>query len=216
MPLAFSLLGAVGLVLMVALPIASAWFLPGEAWLGLLGLPLLAGAIACLVLLARGRRFAAAMAVSAAAISFTALLFGWALPRVDRHQQNQVLLATINRLGHQPRVGAFGVLEPTWIFYGGRPIDELKVGDAKEDAAQGRSWAPKPWPDARRFFGDGDERFIITTDRHWPALREQLPAGAGVIAECPRFLRSGKLLLIGRQTAVVRRDDADSRDRAKR
>jgi 4-amino-4-deoxy-L-arabinose transferase-like glycosyltransferase len=216
MAVAFGLLGAVGLVLLVALPVASAWFLPGEAWLGLLGLPLLAGAIACLVLLARHRRPAAALTLAGTAISFVALLFGWALPRVDRHQQNQRLLAAIDQLGQQPRVGAFGALEPTWIFYGGRPIDELTTGADPRNAARGGRWTPKPWPEAAQFYGDGHDRFIITTDRHWPALRERLPAGAAVLAQCPRFLRSGNLLLIGREPAVARGDAPDSRHRLRR
>jgi hypothetical protein len=182
--------------MLVSLPLAASRFLPGESWLGLLGLiPLVGASVA--VSFQRSRRFPqAAWTMAVTAVAFTTALFGWAVARVDRHQQNQLLLAAIERAGGNPRIGAFGRLEPTWIFYGGRPVDELTL-DGSESANRSGPWQPKPRPSAAAFFGQGQDRFIITTDRRWEQLREVLPPTAAVLAECPLFLRRERLLLIG-------------------
>ena len=193
-------LGLVGLVIAVALPLAASRFLPGEAWLGILGLIPLLGALVA-VRFQRTQRFPqAAWSVAVTAVAFTTALFGWAVVRVDRHQQNQLLLAAIERSGGSPRVGAFGRLEPTWIFYGGRPVDELTL-EQDDSANPPNAWKPKPRLAAAKFFGQGENRFIITTNRSWGQLREVLPPTAAVLAECPLFLRKDRLLLIGTPTA---------------
>jgi len=189
-------LGAVGLVLAVALPLAAHRFLPGEEWLGLIGLIPLLGALLALRFQRTQRYPAAARTFAITAVAFTTAIFGWAVFRVDRHQQNQVLLAAIDRAGGHPQVGAFGRLEPTWVFYGGRPIAELTLDPAVAAAPNG-PWKPKSRPLAPDFFGTGQDRFIITTDRRWDELRAALPPQAAVLAECPLFLRRERLLLIG-------------------
>ena len=189
-------LGAVGLVLAVALPLAAHWLLPGEEWLGLVGLLPLLGALLALRFQRSERYLAAARTFAVTAVAFTTAMFGWAVLRVDRHQQNQRLLAEIDRAGGNPQVGAFGRLEPTWVFYGGRPIDELTLDPAVATAPTG-PWKPKRRPLAADFFGAGRDRFIITSDRHWDRLRAWLPPQAAVLAECPLFLRRERLLLIG-------------------
>jgi hypothetical protein len=143
---------------------------------------------------------------------FTTAMFGWAVLRVDRHQQNQRLLTMIERAGGHPQIGAFGRLEPTWVFYGGRPIAELTLDPAAAAGATG-PWKPKPRPLAPDFFGRGQDRFIITTDRSWDQLRAALPPQAAVLAECPLFLRRDRLLLIGvaPQTAHSNREPASPR-----
>jgi 4-amino-4-deoxy-L-arabinose transferase-like glycosyltransferase len=189
-------LGLVGLVMAVALPLAAHRFLPGEEWLGLVGLIPLLGALVAIRFERKQQFLAAAQTVAVTAVVFTATMFGWGVLRVDRHQQNQLLLTMVERAGGHPRIGAFGRLEPTWVFYGGRPIDELTLDPTAAAAATG-PWKPKPRPLAPNFFGSGQDRFIITTDRSWNQLRATLPPQAAVLAECPLFLRRERLLLIG-------------------
>jgi 4-amino-4-deoxy-L-arabinose transferase-like glycosyltransferase len=203
--LALGTLALVGLGITFTIPLLAREFLPGEMSLGVLGLIPLAGGLAALLLTSRGRVPAAAAAVAATALLFTTTLFGLGVWRVDRHQQNHVLLAAIDQRGGAPQVGAFGCLEPTWVFYGGRPITELARTSSGADAPAevilpGSPAAPlvrKPQPDAAEFFGTGRERMIITTDQHWAELQQQLPPEATVLAECPLFLRSKRLLLVG-------------------
>lgn len=189
-------LGLVGLVMAVVVPLLANRFLPGESRLGLLGLIPLLGALAAGHFQYRRQFSRAGVVMAVTAVAFATTLFGWAVVRVDRHQKNHHLLAVIDRAGGDPRVGAFGRLEPTWVFYGGRPIDELTL-DPAEAARDNGPWGPKPRPLAADFFGAGHERFIITTDRHWERLRAALPPTASVLAECPLFLRRERLLLIG-------------------
>jgi len=197
-------LGLVGLVIVVAIPLVSRQYLPGETWLAAIGLIPLAGAVLAFSF-QRGQRFPqAAWTVAATAVAFTTALFGWTAARVDRHQQNHLLLAAIERAGGNPRVGAFGRLEPTWIFYGGRPIDELTLDAGDGEEAGTSPWKPKPRPLAAEFFGQGQDRFIITTDRRWNQLRAALPPQAAVVAECPLFLRRERLLLVGAVPPVTR------------
>lgn len=194
---AITTLGLVGLVILVAIPFAAWKFLPGETWLGAIGLIPLAGAAIAFFFQRRQRIPQAAWTVAATAVAFTTALFGWAAERVDRHQQNQVLLAAIDRAGGNPRVGALGRLEPSWIFYGGRPIDELTLDSPGTEQPSAGPWRPKPRLPAAEFFSQGQDRFIITTDRRWNQLRAALPPDATILAECPLFLRRERLLLVG-------------------
>lgn len=190
-------LGGVGLVMLAAIPFAARQLLPGETPLAGVGLIPLTGALVAFFFQRRQCFPQAACSVAVTAVAFTTALFGWAAMRVDRHQQNHVLWAAINRAGGTPRIGAFGRLEPTWIFYGGRPIEELRLDAPLPESSRAGTWKPKPCPPAAEFFGLGQDRFIITTDRCWDQLRAVLPPQAAVLAECPLFLRRERLLLVG-------------------
>jgi 4-amino-4-deoxy-L-arabinose transferase-like glycosyltransferase len=195
------ILGFVGLVIVVAIPVATIQFLPGEAWLGAIGLVPLCGAGCALILIARNRLPAAAATVAATAAVFTTSLFAIGAWRVSRHQENHLLLAAIDRVGGDPQIGAFRCLEPTWIFYGGRPIAELALGPSGHRRHRRTAGPGKSRPHAGDFFGDGDGRLIITTGRHWEELQRALPHDATVLAECSFFLKSERLLLVGKPAA---------------
>ena len=129
-------LAAVGVALLIALPLVARRYVPGEESLAALGLIPLVGASICFVLHERGRTSAAAITFVVAATLFTTALFGYGTRRVDRHQQNHVLLEAISRRSASPQVGAFGCLEPSWTFYGARPVRELTFGGPPSVSAQ--------------------------------------------------------------------------------
>jgi len=195
--LSFASLALVGAAMIIALPLAASRYFPGEGWLAITGLVPLVGAVLGFVFIETGRVRTAGTVFAAMAVAFATGLFGFAVNRVDRHQQNHVLLAAIEQSSESPRVGAFGRLEPTWVYYGGRPIDELTLNASDRTSTNRSGWKPKPRPNAGDFFGNGEDRFIITTDRHWQQLRPALPTQATVLAECPLFLKDDRLLLIG-------------------
>jgi hypothetical protein len=221
--LAFPSLALTGIGLLVALPFVARKFLPGEELLGLTGIILLIGAVVGYVLLRRERIQAACVSFAVTAVAFTTALFGFAVLRVDHHQQIHTLLAAIDSRAESPRVGAYGRLEPTWIFYGGRPIDMLHLPDperADQDVVPVASGTgnripnPRPSLDVVDFFRDGTDRFIITTDHHWEQLRDALPSDAEVLHQCPLFLKENDLLLIGRASDDARlatRDESSVR-----
>ena len=103
---AFGITSLVGVVFLVGVPIAAHRFLPGDEWLGVIGLiPLIAGVVA-LVHSERNQPRRAAYVFAGAAVLFTTLLFGGAARRVDRHQHNEVLLEAIAARGANVNVWA--------------------------------------------------------------------------------------------------------------
>ena len=113
--------------------------MPGDEWLGAIGLIPLAAGVITLVYSERNQPCRAAYVFAASALLFTTLLFSGVAERVDRHQQNNVLLDAIAARGTNSQVVSYGLLEPSWIFYGQRPIDELMVKDGANHSPLGSS-----------------------------------------------------------------------------
>ncbi len=127
------------------------------------------------------RSAAVSLAVTAGLLSLS--LFAVAAVRVDRFQKNHVLLQTIAALSHEPQVAALGRLEPSWVFYGQRPIRFMGSGQMH---------------DAASFIDRGANYFLITTDTELRRLRPHLAADVSVLASVPYFLKESRLVLIGR------------------
>jgi hypothetical protein len=144
--------------------------------------------------------------MAATAIVLTTVLFGFASLRVDRHQQNHVLLATIASESSHPRVGALGALEPSLVFYGRRPITKLvrehraKPADWKR---RHQSWSPSGTPreltDVATFLAGDPQAFVITTDRYYREIESQLPESVAVLVDAPYFMKKHRLVLLGHE-----------------
>ncbi len=210
---AFTCLGLVGATFTLGIPFAAHYFLPGDEWLAVIGLLPLSMSIACFVFTARGEPRRAAISFAIGAILFTTSLVGVAAVRVDRHQQFYKLVDAIYQRSSQPRIGALGVMEPSWVFYGKRPIERLFVPELESGitleqpilgAQRTKDWQEKPLLNLWHYADGGPDNFIITTERYLQRVG-QMPAGAEVIAEVPYFLQQEKLLLlrcrVDRQTA---------------
>jgi 4-amino-4-deoxy-L-arabinose transferase-like glycosyltransferase len=200
MRVALSVSILVGIGLLVALPILAASELPGEVWLGLIGLVPLGGGLAALILAERGQPARSAVVFATAATAFVTLLFGVAAARVDRHQTNHLLLAAIDSRSANPHVASFGLLEPTWVFYGGRPVEELPYVDSSPTMPScievDGKWLPKPTPQVDQLLREPSDLFIITTDGLVPEFESRHPGQFEVIAEEPYFLKSGQLVVL--------------------
>lgn len=195
--LAFAVWGLVGLALVIALPLLARKYLPGDSWLGVIGIIPLAGAVVSLRFVQRERRAAAAVSFAVAAVALTTSLLGLAAWRVDRHQQYPQLLAALEKLQGDPQIGAYGWLEPSFLFYAGRPIQDLDLAGERTASPRG-PWDPRPCPSPQVFFGDGTDRYIVTTERAWEVLQPLLPPQAVVLAQCPLLFKRDRLLLVGR------------------
>ena len=210
--LAIGSLVVVGAALVVGLPLAANHYLPGEQWLGIIGLVPLIGGVACFWWMERGQtRFSAVTLTATAAVFVTALLAGVA-HRVSAYQQNHLLLAEVAAQGNGAEVSAFGLLEPTWVFYGDRPIQELHLSGDKTSLGQwveidGR-WRAKPPQGLVDFIGGEGDALVITTDCHLTQLESLLTSPVEVLADVPFFLKDDRLLLV--------RLDKDSRHTARR
>jgi 4-amino-4-deoxy-L-arabinose transferase-like glycosyltransferase len=184
---AFGCLALAGIAITIAVPLAAKQFAPGEEWLGLIGLTPLAGGAACLGLAAAKNLRAAAGVFGAAAVTLATLLFGVGAHRIDQHQTSQVVLSAIRNNSHQPSVASYRILEPSWVYYLGQPIVELRSlprGNVKQHLAT--------------FLRESPETFVITTRSRLVETVDLIPPDVTVLAETRLFLRQDNLVLLGR------------------
>lgn len=173
----YTLWMAAGFIAVAVIPFALRHSLPGAHWLSALGAIPIAGGIACLALLAKGRRGASLVCFAASGVVLTTAVLGVALPRIDReYQKSHELLASITSRSVNPRVISYRVLEPTWVFYLNRPIKEHyheRPGDREAVVAAMQN------PDT----------FLITTIDDYRRLEPDLPPHVGVVGRIPRYTR---------------------------
>lgn len=186
---AFGCLALAGIGVLTAVPIAARTYpLPGEEWLGLIGLIPLAGGVACLGLAAIRNFRAASSVLAATAVTLVVLLFAFAAHRIDRHQSCGAIAAAIRaNAPHQQAVASYKILEPTWVFYGGQPILELKPTPTASYARR-----------ASEFFQANPNGLLIARRSHYQELAPHLPPGIAVITQTRQFLKDDSLLVLGR------------------
>ncbi len=204
---AFAFLGIVGLIVVVAIPVAATRYLPGEQWLGGLGLvPLLSAGVG-LVLIRRNARTQAAVVFAAGAVAFATGTFAIGAARVDSHQKFDTFVQVLRQRSPHPQIGTLGVAEPSWVFYTGRPLDRLFVPETLSDmprtgdvgtAAKGRLAAQTVV-----------ERVALSESKPG-SLRDHERAVCEVHRRSPRRLRSARpdsLFSPARHAAVARRQN---------
>lgn len=198
---ALGITSLVGVAFLVGIPIAAERFLPGDGWLGVVGVVPLAAGVIALLWSERDQPRRAAYFFAGFAVVFTTLLFGGVANRVDLHQHNDILLEAIATRGADVRVASYGMLEPSWVFYGQRPVDELAVQEVSTTTStwieRSNVWSKKPNLSVNEMLDQSQKCVIITSDYFLPLLQEELPAGYEVIAEAPYFMRKGNLVLVG-------------------
>ena len=200
-PLAsFGCLIAVGLAASYALPQVAEKYLPGEEWLGTLGIIPAAGGVVALICwrLNWPERAAASLVASSALLVLG--IFALGAHVADRHQESHRLLAPLRHSAGPIQVASFKVLEPSWVYYGRRPIRELAG----------------PRAGAAAFLAAGPDRYLITSERHWERIRQQGGVeGVIVLVKTHRFLKGEPLVLVGRAPEKLsrRREQGDLRPR---
>lgn len=176
---------AAGSAAMVGIQLAASRFLPGEAWLSALGLLLVVGGSAALYCeLWLQSRLRAATVSFASGLAFSCLLFGLGPAAADRHQQSHLLLRML-RDAESKEIAAWRCLEPSWVFYLGRPIREVEEG---RDAVE---------------FISHENRTLILREEDYANLAGRLPGDVQVLGETPRFLRDEKVLTLRRGSASL-------------
>jgi 4-amino-4-deoxy-L-arabinose transferase-like glycosyltransferase len=197
-------LALVGLTMLIAIPLVVREKLPGEEWLGIIGLiPLVAGVSTWWLVRAQRTRSAAWCFAGAATASAT-LLFAVGAQRVDQHQYSHQLLEVISQRP-SPRIAAYACLEPSWVFYGGRPIDEITVGEVGPThspyVVRRDGWVPKPKVSIDDVVASGENAVVITTGKQLAAAKKLLPNDFKVLKRVPLFLKDDELVLLGRPLA---------------
>ncbi|MHB8901391.1 MAG: ArnT family glycosyltransferase [Thermoguttaceae bacterium] len=173
----------VGIVTLIAVPIAAHFFLPGEAWLGLMGLVPIAGGGVARYLQAKGRWRPVVTVYAATAAVFLVAMMALAPVRVDRHQTFDRILESIARNSRAPRIASFACMEPSWVFYSGRSIHEY----GRKEVAEVRA------------FLEGDDALVITTAEAYARVQQALPGDVEVLTSVDKFLDDDRLVLLGRK-----------------
>jgi 4-amino-4-deoxy-L-arabinose transferase-like glycosyltransferase len=184
---AIRLLAGVGVATAIGVPVVifvvpSLAALRPEAWLGILGLIPLAGALLALKTLAGGDAQAAGRTFAGTAVAMMVAVWAVAVVRVDRHvQHSRPILSAINSRSSAPRIATYNRLEPSWVFYAGQTLKDYRSATQAAD-----------------FLGASPDAFIITSGDELASLRPALPPGVDVVAQTPYFGRKYPLYVIGR------------------
>ena len=208
---AFACLGIVGLIVVVAIPVAATRYLPGEQWLGGLGLvPLLSAGVG-LVLIRRDARTQAAVVFAAGAVAFATGTFAIGAARVDSHQKFDTFVQVLRQRSPHPQIGTLGVAEPSWVFYTGRPLDRLFVPETLSDMPRERvmlgpppkgDWQPKPSWNVWHYLSQSPDHYAITSEQYVKSIGG-LRGDVEVLARTPYFLQHDTLLLLAARTTVA-------------
>ena len=179
---AWSTVALVGVGIMIAMPFVAKIHLPGESWLGLAGLPLVAGALVVGWFAERGQTTRALASLTVTAGAFFIGLFAVAAVRVDSYQNTPPFAAAIQRRdpAHHARIGVYQCFRPGFVYYCNDKVEQVW-----EDAS------------AEKFLAeDAGRAFLITTEADYQRLAEHLPSDVQILERSPWFLKSGETLVL--------------------
>ncbi|MGL6194135.1 MAG: ArnT family glycosyltransferase, partial [Thermoguttaceae bacterium] len=133
-PLALAILVFIGLVGLIALPIASAIFLPGEYLLAVVGLVLFVGGGVSFYVWKNGTRKNLDRTLQIIFVMFLMTVFYWGAYRVSTHQQ---YVATFNKISEickddKPKYVSCVFHEPSWVFYSNGPVPTISEEDYEQ------------------------------------------------------------------------------------
>jgi len=188
----FAVLGTVGLVTAIGLPLAIEHFFshaPEYRW-GLLAAPLIVAAVAGWIASERGEAGRAAAIVAIGAVLFLCGVLGLGAARVDDYQYTVPLAARIRAesAGDQSPIISYRYMRPSLIFYARQPI--VEVG-ALRDVADFFAHSP-------------GSALLVTPAPEFEQLRPLLPPDVETLETHPAFLKGDPLLLVGRRRAAER------------
>lgn len=181
LPASFATLGAAGVGFMIGIPLATKEFLPGEAWLGLLGIiPITAAASAAVAWHFKQTSWPVPLVASAGGLVVVGILALGAI-RADQHRHDQKMVVEwANPATQNGPVVSYGVLEPSWVFYTHRIIPQL-LGRPSELARQLR---------------EHPQTCLITREQLVPALDKEFAGDLEVVDSTPLFLRKEQLVIL--------------------
>ena len=129
----------------------------------------------------------------AGAVVFSLVFFSSVLTRVSKLQTYDTLL--VNGDSSKP-LGAFGGLEPTWVFYGEKPI--YVVIDTQQQinlTARENDWQQKPQPGLKQFLNQESGQ-LITRRSLVPTVERLIGEKVQVIKQSAFFLKKNEQLVV--------------------
>jgi 4-amino-4-deoxy-L-arabinose transferase-like glycosyltransferase len=174
-----------GVGMMIGLPIAAQVFFRTGWQLGALGLIPLAAAAIGITCSQMGRPRAAVGTLAGLGVAMSIALFGFGGPYVDQFQDSPRFAKRVSQPsadGVQPALGAYNYMPPSYVFYTDRIIERCR---SKQEA----------WD----FFANHPgSAYLLTFADDAEKLKVNLPPGVEVLETEQRFLRSDKVVLLGR------------------
>ncbi|MBN2580456.1 MAG: glycosyltransferase family 39 protein [Pirellulales bacterium] len=172
----------VGLVILVAIPIATHFYTPGEEWLGVIGLILIIGG-GWSWWLSEHRQPLRAVSVYAvtSAVLLTAL-FGFAALRIDRYQNARPLIAAIRRDNSGPAaLCTYQFLRRSTIFYAEQRVFVCEKPEQLQAALDSAGRA-----------------YIITLDKYAEQIQRRQPGEFRELIRQRRFLADDQMVVLVR------------------
>ena len=179
---AFITLVVIGLGILVGIPIAATYFLPGESWLGLFGLIPLVGGLWFMFYQTLAQRRKALLGYAVMSVAFLTALFGYATVRVDRFQTAQPVIADIRNdsASEKPPIVAFPFVRESTVFYAGDTVPVLDETQAMVEHLSHVEQAP----------------YIITLSTREDEVHKAFPGRFRVLSRRPRFLHKGEVVVL--------------------
>ena len=151
-------------------------------WLGVAGAPLVVFGTIGLCLLWNNRPRLSAGMFCVAALSMIVTLCQFVAPELDRFQAAQLLAQRWSQQldASGSHVAVLGFFRPTMVFYFGREIDFCQTADEAID-----------------FSLSGGASILVTTDKQYALIKNQLPESTQVIERVSQFPNRGEVFVLG-------------------
>jgi 4-amino-4-deoxy-L-arabinose transferase-like glycosyltransferase len=189
-----------GIGMVIALPIAAQVLFRTGWQLGALGLIPLAAAVVGIACSRRGNAKAAVGTLAALGMAMSIAIFGFGGPYIDQFQDSLRFarhVAEQSTDGLQPALGAYNYLPPSYVFYTDRIVERCH---SKQEALDFFETHP-------------GSALLLTFEEDAERMKSELPAGVEIVETEQRFLRSGKVVMLGRASAAPATAEKPSTDR---
>jgi hypothetical protein len=132
----------------------------------------------------RGQSRPAAIAFAVSATAFSTALFGWALLRIDGYQEAaQINHVIAENVAGKPLVSSYRVLRPSWVYYSRQQLVQHGEPARAAEAV------------------NGGKAILLVEEARLKELQSDLAPNVRVLGRVPRFLKSGAILVLGRDDA---------------
>lgn len=208
-----------GALIALGLGAAASFFLPSQSWLAILGAIPLVGGIVMISMLRKQHVKQLPIAFAATSVLFCWCAFGFGTVSIDGEQESHLVLDFID-IDPQASVAAFGCLESSWVYYGGKPIRELLISQpasgslalntheppAVSNPEPDPHWLCKPKISVEEFLNSNSQCVFLTSSDHVEQLKKRLPEDYEVLQTAAYFLKNKQLVLIGKRSQTASRE----------
>lgn len=191
MPLSLGTLIVDGLAYMLITPQVAKHFLPGEEGLAWIGLTIVLGGLLSLVWVYLQNRQGAAITFAVSTVAFATLLFSIAAQRTSEQYSHSRIIDAARRVDPDPKLAAFQIIEPSFVFYAGRPIPQLFSNKQKHAGVT-------PAQSITEHLEKHPESIVILLKTELACYASQVP-NLEVLGETSYSLKNDHWVLVGRK-----------------